>query len=133
MNAATSPAGYRSSQSIAILVVPVVLLLCGCATGVFYSSPAKMAGLSLGMEKKAVMKVVGKPYSCSTRLVGKEMNEVWEYREFDAAYLGASDQPERTYEVYFVNGKVVNWGRSSDIREAERKKELEKKWGDANE
>jgi len=105
-----------------------LLLLCGCASGVFYSSPTRMVNLSVGMTKKEVLKIMGRPFACSNDMTDAGMQEIWEYRKADGVFGVSRDQKD-VYETHFLNGKLVNYGRAVDIREAEDRKRLERKWG----
>ena len=112
MKTATSSAVCRRMHAIVSSVVLAATLLCGCATGVFYSSPAKMAGLSLGMEKKAVIKVVGKPYACSTRMDGKEIEKaVFFDRPEEYAKI---EGEELVFPMTKWNYRVIVLGKSSN-------------------
>ena len=80
-------------------------MTAGCAT-----PSQKIKNLNLGMSPEQVTQTIGEPYTIRAAKVYEDgrKTEVWEYTS------GFSVNP-KTYWIFFVNNKVVQWGEPGDF------------------
>lgn len=80
--------------------------------------------LTIGDTKQEVQKTLGEPVNViGSKRFEKGLVEVWSYEQWHAAV--GPDYLEQEYWLYFLNGKLDQWGRPGDWqREADRIYEL---------
>lgn len=89
-------------MKIKILVIGLAsLLAAGCLT-----SASKINGVSIGMTKAQVLKVMGTPVS----VIADTNSECLNYNL--AEVPTAFDMPGTPYEIRLIDGKVVSYGRA---------------------
>lgn len=105
------------------LAIIIGLLVQGCAT-----TTKVLSRISLDMTKSEVVQKIGEPTSVRGSIKNKydQIIEVWEYRLYQ--YPGAIEGLTPFYNLYwlyFVNDKLVQWGKAGDWRkEADKINEI---------
>lgn len=96
--------------------VVLAVLLVGCTT-----PSTKIVGMSLGMSHDEVQEVMGPPFAVRAAKMyeGGAAAEVWEYVPPVFSRAAFSDKYDKTYWVFFENGKVVQWGEPGDFSGSE--------------
>jgi len=89
-----------------------IILLAGCTT-----PSTRIVSMSLGMSPAEVMDVMGPPFAVRAAKVYEEggIAEVWEYIPPVFSRAAFSDKYDKTYWVFFEDGKVVQWGEPGDF------------------
>ncbi|MCM8813141.1 MAG: hypothetical protein NC924_04305 [Candidatus Omnitrophica bacterium] len=85
-----------------------ILMSVGCLALVACASIPSINRLSVNMDKEEVRAILGNDFVARGGKIDKDGNtlEIWEYNE---------PRDKTTYQVYFLNNKVAQWGRPSDI------------------
>lgn len=112
-----------------IILLIAILILAGCAT-----TSQVTSRISLGMTKQEVIKLCGQPYKFGATIdTDGEPIEAITYREYIYSNsLGYATPPPPTFtNIYFKNGKVVQYGSGNDWKtfadyEGERKVKITK-------
>ena len=87
------------------LILVITTFLVGCATA------HKMNRISIGMNKKQVLSVMGRPTSTASPGGGEEFFRYNLSATSDDAYYGITDE----YYVRLIDGKVESYGRMGDF------------------
>lgn len=105
--------------SLVFLIPYISFLFQGCAR-----RATSLQHISLGMSEGEVIQKMEEPTSVRGSIKNKygQTIKVWEYRLY--RYSGAIEGLSRDYDLYwlyFVDGKLVQWGKAGDWRrEADR-------------
>jgi len=84
-----------------------VVLFIGCTT------TAELQKLSIGMDKKDVINILGKPRSTRASIRTSSALEIWDYR-FAKTVVGFPPLIRDTYWLFFTEGKLSQWGEEND-------------------
>ncbi|MGE9294936.1 MAG: hypothetical protein ACQKBV_01410 [Puniceicoccales bacterium] len=87
-----------------VLLSLLALAFVGCS-----SFSSRMQDLSFGMTKEEVTDELGTDYSVAAASMNKQGQrvEAWKYQK---------SEKDPAYFVYFVNGKLAQWGEASALR-----------------
>ena len=100
------------------VLIFLIILLLGCAYpyGRMNYEPLPMENLSLGMSKIQVKEALGRPPSSviGSRFEGDHLVEVWHYMQAYFNWYGGADHIQYQYYLYFLDDKLVQWGRPGD-------------------
>ncbi len=101
--------------------VAAAMVLAGCVT-----PSQRIAGLRLGMSPEDVYNVMGTPFAVRAAKTYEDgtTSEVWEYVPPVFSRAAFSDKYDKTYWVYFVNDKVVQWGEPGDFTKHDTTKDV---------
>lgn len=101
-----------NSVKRAIFCLAGLVLLAGCTT-----PSSRIVGMSLGMSPDDVLGVMGSPFAVRAAKMyeGGGSAEVWEYIPPVFSRAAFSDKYDKTYWVFFEDGKVVQWGEPGDF------------------
>jgi outer membrane protein assembly factor BamE (lipoprotein component of BamABCDE complex) len=93
--------------AVMLAVIMSILISSGCAT------TAELRKLSIGMDKKEVVNILGEPKStrASTRTSGPV--EIWDY-SFAKTALGFPPFIRDTYWLFFKEDRLSQWGEEND-------------------
>ena len=110
-----------------LILVSLLLFLSGCTFmhqdfdkyGKNYEK-VPLHLLTLGDTKEQVVKTMDQPVNViGSKKFEKGIVEVWAYEKWHAAF--GADDLEEEYWLYFLNGKLEQWGRAGDwSKEADR-------------
>lgn len=102
----------REPVKTTVALLAAVFMVCGCIT-----PSQKIGGLSLGMTPTDVHNVMGPPFAVRAAKTYEDGTtaQVWEYVPPVFSRAAFSDKYDKTYWVYFVNDKVVQWGEPGDF------------------
>lgn len=96
-----------AKRIIAMLVVAMtILVVSGCAT------TSELRKLTIGMDKKEVIDILGEPVSTRASTRSSGMVEIWDYK-FAKNVLGFPPVKD-TYWIFFKDNKVFQWGEEND-------------------
>ncbi len=100
-----------------VCVLTLASLMMGCSTPSDHVNKVK-----LGMTGDDVRKVMGPPFDirASKTYDTGETAEVWEYIAPVFSLSIFSDKYDKTYWIFFENGKVVQWGVPGDFSGADQ-------------
>jgi outer membrane protein assembly factor BamE (lipoprotein component of BamABCDE complex) len=104
-----------------LLLVAVAVVLVGCVT------PSQtVGGLRLGMTPQEVYEVMGAPFAVRAAKTYEDgtTSQVWEYVPPVFSRAAFSDKYDKTYWVFFVNDKVVQWGEPGDFSKHDTTKDV---------
>ena len=75
-----------------------------------------MSKISLGMAEKKARKTLGEPEDVigSRYYEGEHVIKVLQYLEAEFSYTGDKDRLKKDYYLYFLDDKLVQWGRPGD-------------------
>jgi len=82
------------------------------------STPSqKVSGLRLGMTPDDVLDTMGPPYAIRAAKLFDEGNfqEVWEYIPSVFSVALFADRYDKSYFMYFNDGRLVQWGEPADF------------------
>jgi outer membrane protein assembly factor BamE (lipoprotein component of BamABCDE complex) len=97
----------EAKRIIAMLVVIMsAFVVSGCAT------TSELRKLSIGMDKKEVVDILGEPVSTRASIRPSGMVEIWDYK-FAKNVLGFPPVRD-TYWIFFKDNKVFQWGEEND-------------------
>lgn len=88
------------------------LVLVGCST------PSQRVGsVRLGMTPDEVLDEMGEPYAVRSAKLYRDgtFQEVWEYIPSIFSVALFADRYDKTYWVFFDEGRVVQWGEPGDL------------------
>jgi len=76
----------------------------------------KMSKISLGMAEKKARKTLGEPEDVigSRYYEGEHVIKVLQYLEAEFSYTVDKDRLKKDYYLYFLDDKLVQWGRPGD-------------------
>lgn len=105
-------------------VVWVALLsfvVAGCLT-----PSQRIARLRLGMSPQEVYEVMGPPFAVRAAKTYDDGTTalVWEYVPPIFSRAAFSDKYDKTYWIYFLNDKVVQWGEPGDFTKHDTTKDV---------
>lgn len=85
----------------------------GCAT----PPSRRVSDLRLGMTPEEVLDRMGRPYAIRTAKLYRDgtFQEVWEYIPSIFSVALFADRYDKTFWVYFDNGRLVQWGEPGDF------------------
>jgi len=105
------------------IIISLAVLYWGCEGILYYYTYPKsqyreldMSKISLGMSEKEVRKILGEPADVigSRYYEGKHIIKVLQYMEAEFSYTGSEDRLKKDYYLYFLDDKLVQWGRPGD-------------------
>lgn len=94
------------------LAFMVVAVVTGCGT------PSQRVGnLRLGMTPEEVLDEMGRPYAIRAAKMFRDgsFQEVWEYIPSVFSVALFADRYDKTYWIFFDDGRVVQWGEPGDL------------------
>lgn len=102
-------------------ILCALILFAGCLP----RQTIRLDKLNIAMAKSEVVQELGQPYNVvASKGFPDGIIEIWEYRRYGFAPWDENDVAE-TYWLYFLNGKLKQWGRPGDwSKEADRIYEL---------
>lgn len=105
------------------IVIALAILSSGCAGVLYWHDYPKsqyrsldMSKVSVGMSEEEVRKILGEPAD----VIGSRFYEeghiirVLQYLEAEFNYWGSKDRLKKNYYLYFLDEKLVQWGRPGD-------------------
>ena len=94
----------RTNKLLPLLIIGMIILTTGCGTLV-----EKMNRLGINMHKDEVRALFGKNFVAKASKVNEEGNvlDLWEFYD---------SKTKSTYQIYFLNDKVSQWGRREDLK-----------------
>lgn len=96
---------------IKLLILLSVVILTGCV-----ASSKRLAEVQIGMNKAAVVAILGEPHSTSARADGTVLLR-YQLSGTNAPILSASDRRfAEGYTVQLKDGKVVAYGKDDEFR-----------------
>jgi hypothetical protein len=101
------------------ILILIFLILAGCAP-----RATILSRISLDLTKAEVIQKLGEPQSVRGALKNEngQVLEVWEYRlhRYAGAIEGLSPYYD-LYWLYFINDKLVRWGKAGDWEQFDKK------------
>lgn len=96
----------------AFALIVLAAALAGCAT-----PSTKISRIQLGMTPDEVLMTMGQPFAVRAAKTYEDgtTSQVWEYVPPVFSSAAFSDKYDKTYWIYFVNDKVVQWGEPGDF------------------
>lgn len=118
----------------ALLAVTSIVILLGCEGVLYYYTypksqyrPLNLSNISLEMSEQEVRKLLGEPADVigSRYYEEKHVIKVLQYMEAEFNYGTEPDRLKKNYYFYFLDDKLVQWGRPGDwAKEADKIIEL---------
>ena len=106
----------------------ISILLFGILAGCWYDyprsqyRPINMSMIAVGMSEDEVRMALGEPADVigARYYKGDHVVKVLQYMEAEFSYTGDHDRLKKNYYLYFLDDKLVQWGRPGDwAREAD--------------
>jgi hypothetical protein len=88
------------------ILLMIVLLSIGCST------TAELRKLSVGMDKKEVISILGEPITTRATTRDDSTIEIWDYK-FAHSIIGFPPGRD-TYWIFFKESKLFQWGEEGD-------------------
>ena len=99
-------------------ILTISLLLCGMLYLSGCSTPSQQVKhLRLGMTPDEVVEEMGRPYAVRASKLYRDgtFTEVWEYIPSIFSVALFADRYDKSYWIYFEDGRVVQWGEPGDF------------------
>jgi len=98
------------SARVLLVALLCTLLILGCVAHTF----KVLSRIELGQTKSDVRNRMGEPNAVRGAITNKygQIVEVWEYELANAEFYTYT----KTYWLYFVDGRLVQWGEAGDWR-----------------